>query len=204
MEQLRREPSRPRGQDTVDRLLASADRLLALERAEALATTRVAEVAGMSVGTVYHWFPDKESIAEALALRYWSELADVLAEVAESAEAGTVADPVGAGLDALAAGFRARPGFLALWFGGLRTERLRDATRPYRDEVAASVERSLAAVYAEASPHARATAARMLVLLGDGVLREAFRLDREGDATVLAEGGYALRAYISGRLGEAS
>jgi AcrR family transcriptional regulator len=204
MEQLRREPSRPRGQDTVDRLLASADRLLALEGAEALATTRVAEVAGMSVGTVYHWFPDKESIAEALALRYWSELAHVLAEVAETAEAGTLADPVGTGLDALAAGFRARPGFLALWFGGLRTERLRDATRPYRDEVAASVERSLAAVYAEASPHARATAARMLVLLGDGILREAFRLDREGDATVLAEGGHALRAYISGRLGEVS
>jgi len=204
MEQLRREPSRPRGQDTVDRLLASADRLLALEGAEALATTRVAEVAGMSVGTVYNWFPDKESIAEALALRYWSELADVLAEVAESAEAGTLADPVGTGLDALAAGFRARPGFLALWFGGLRTERLRDATRPYRDEVAASVERSLAAVYAEALPHARATAARMLVLLGDGILREAFRLDREGNATVLAEGGHALRAYVSGRLGEVS
>jgi AcrR family transcriptional regulator len=204
IEQLRHAPIRPRGQDTVERLLAAADRLLAREGAAALTTTRVAEEGGMSVGTVYNWFPDKESIAEALALRYWSELADVLAQVAESAEAGTLADPVGAGLDALAAGFRARPGFLALWFGGLRTERLRDATRPYREEVAASVEGSLAPVYAEASPRARATAARMLVLLGDGILREAFRLNREGDATVLAEGGLALHAYISTRLGEAS
>src|ERR1700685_403506 len=87
MEQLRREPARPRGQDTVDRLLASADRLLARDGAGALGTTRVAEVAGMSVGTVYNWFPDKESIAEALALRYWSELADLLSGVAEAAEA---------------------------------------------------------------------------------------------------------------------
>src|ERR1700728_2333522 len=145
IEQLRRAPARPRGQDTVERLLASAARLLPREGAAALATTRVAEEAGMSVGTVYNWFPDKESIAEALALRYWRELADLLADVAEAAESGALKDPVGAGLDAIAPGFRGRPGFLALWFGGLRTERLRDVTRPYRDEVSAGVERSLAA-----------------------------------------------------------
>jgi AcrR family transcriptional regulator len=203
IEQLRRAPARPRGQDTVERLLASADRLLAREGAAALATTRVAEEAGMSVGTVYNWFPDKESIAEALALRYWRELADLLAEVAEAAESVALEDPVGAGLDALAAGFRARPGFLSLWFGGLRTERLRDVTRSYRDEVSAGVERSLAAAYPEAAPELLRAAARMVVLLGDGILREAFRLDRDGDVTVLAEGTHALHAYISTRLGEA-
>jgi len=200
IEPLRRAPTRPRGQDTVDRLLASADRLLAREGAAALSTTRVAEVAGMSVGTVYNWFPDKQSIAEALALDYWRELADLLAGVADAAQHGTLDDPVGAGLDALAAGFRARPGFLALWFGGLRTERLRDVTRPYRDEVSASVERTLAVSHPRAAPQLRQTVARMVVLLGDGILREAFRLDRAGDASLLAEGAVALSAYVASRL----
>jgi hypothetical protein len=43
----------------------------------------------------------------------------------------------------------------------------------------------------------------MVVLIGDGVLREAFRLDRNGEPTVLAEGRHALRAYIDSRLKDA-
>jgi hypothetical protein len=41
-----------------------------------------------------------------------------------------------------------------------------------------------------------------VVLLGDGILREAFRQNRAGETTVLAEGGHALRAYIDLRLKE--
>ena len=41
----------------------------------------------------------------------------------------------------------------------------------------------------------------MTVLAGDGLLREAFRRDRRGDASVLAESKVMLRAYIAVRLG---
>jgi len=201
-EPLRRAPTQKRARDRVERILDAADRLLAEEGAEALGTKQVAAAAGISIGSLYFWFPDKESIAEELALRYWSELGDLVAGVAEATETGELEDPVGEVLDALAAGFRARPGFLALWFGGLRTERLRDATRPYREEVASCVERILVA----RSPHIGAglkhTVARMVVLLGDGILREAFRLNRDGETVVLAEGGHVLRAYIDQRLKE--
>jgi hypothetical protein len=44
-------------------------------------------------------------------------------------------------------------------------------------------------------------AARIVVLLGDGLLREAFRLDPEGDPIVLDEGRHALAAYVATRLG---
>ena len=122
---------------------------------------------------------------------------------AEVADTSTLEDdPVGELLDVLAAGFRARPGFLALWFGGLRTERLRDVTRPYRTEVAGSVERMLAAARPNAEPELRNAVARMIVLLCDGILREAFRLDRQGDAVVLVEGAHVIRAYIGDRLKE--
>jgi AcrR family transcriptional regulator len=201
VDSLRREPTQQRGRDRVERVLDAADELLARSGAEALGTKQVAAAAGISIGSLYFWFPDKESIAEALARRYWQELSDLVAEFAEAAEAGTLDhDPVGDVLDVLAAGFRARPGFLALWFGGLRTERLRDATRAYRTDVTASVERILAVAQPNSAPELRGTLSRMVVLLGDGILREAFRLDRNGHPLVLVEGAHALRAYIFDRL----
>jgi AcrR family transcriptional regulator len=203
IDSLRREPTQKRAQDRVKRVLDAADELLARAGAKEFGTKQVAAVAEISIGSLYFWFPDKESIAEALALRYWHELSDLVAGFAEVADTSTLEDdPVGELVDVLAAGFRARPGFLALWFGGLRTERLRDVTRPYRTEVAGSVERMLAAARPNAEPELRNAVARMIVLLGDGILREAFRLDRRGDPVVLVEGAHVIRAYIGDRLKE--
>ena len=107
--------------------------------------------------------------------------------MAETDERDPLADPAAAVLEALAAGFRARPGFLALWYGGLRTEQVRDATRPARSAIARSVQRILAVHWPWADARDRASVARMVVIAGDGLLREAFRLDRDGDPEVLEE-----------------
>ena len=198
---LRRVPQQARSRDRVQRVLDAADGLLATAGAAALTTTRVAEASGVSIGSLYQYFPDKEAIAEGLALRYWEEFAHLVAGIAELDEREPLEDPVGAVLEALAAGFRARPGFLALWYGGLRTEQIRDATRPTRTAMGRSIERMLAVHWPQAKPARRATVARLLVLMGDGLLREAFRLDPAGDGTVLAEAAHALRAYARARLG---
>jgi AcrR family transcriptional regulator len=181
-----------------------ADDLLAREGALSFTTTRIAEAAGIPVGSVYRFFDDKETIVEALAVRYWRDFDDLVAGVADADERDPLADPAGAVLDALAAGFRARPGFLALWYGGLRTERVRDATRSARTAIAASIERILTVHWPHASDLARATAATMVVLAGDGLLREAFRLDHDGDSRLLGEGKLMLDAYLDARLGAAS
>jgi hypothetical protein len=121
--------------------------------------------------------------------------------VAETDETQPIDDPVGAVVDVLVAGFQARPGFLSLWFGGLRTERVRDVTRPTRTAIARSIERILHRHWPAAPARTRAQVAEMAVLAGDGLLREAFRRDRRGDSTVLAESRVMLSAYIARRLG---
>lgn len=189
-----------RSRERLRRVLDAADEVLAAEGPDAFTTTRVAEVAGVSVGSVYRFFPDKEAIVEALAVRYWSDFEDLVAGVAEADEAQPHDDPVGAVLDVLVAGFQARPGFLGLWFGGLRTERVRDATRPTRTAIAVSIERILARHWPGAPPRTRARVSEMAVLAGDGLLREAFRRDQAGDPAVLAESKHMLRAYIAERL----
>lgn len=198
---LRNVPIQARSRARVRRVLDAADHVLTGQGPNAFTTTRVAEAAGIPVGSLYRYFPDKAAIIDALALRYWSDFEDLVAGVAETDERDPLPDPAGAILDALAAGFRARPGFRALWYGGFRTERVRDATRPTRTAIARSIERILATHWPAAPTDDRAAAAGMLVLAGDGLLREAFRLDPEGDARLLAESKLMLDAYVAARLG---
>jgi AcrR family transcriptional regulator len=201
---LRNPPIQARSRERLRLVLDVADELLATEGAAGFTTTRVAAAAGIPVGSVYRFFDDKEAIVEALAVRYWRDFDDLVAGVAEADERDPLADPAGAVLEALAAGFRGRPGFLALWYGGLRTERVRDSTRHARTAIASSIERMLAVHWPTASEHARARAATMVVLAGDGLLREAFRLDRSGDSSVLGEGKLMLDAYLTARLEDSS
>jgi AcrR family transcriptional regulator len=202
-QRLRREPKQARSREKLRRLLDAADQVLAHEGAAALSTVRIAELADVSVASLYRYFPDKEAIAEALARRYWDELSDLIAGVADAAEREPLADPFAAVLDALVAGFRARPGFLALWYGELRTERVRDITRPRRISAGESVHRIIAVHWPDSRPELRVTVAQMSVLIGDALLREAFRLDRDGDPHLLSEGRHALRCYVTARLGDA-
>jgi AcrR family transcriptional regulator len=181
-------------------VLDAAEVILERDGADAFTTTAVARVAGVSVGSVYRFFPDREAIVEALAVRYWSDFSDLVAGVAEADALEPVADPAEAVLSVLAAGFRARPGFLALWYGGLRTERVRDRTRDARQAIAASIERIFSVHWPEAPAKTRILTAEMVVLAGDGLLREAFRRNPEGDAGLLSEAGVMLSTYIAHRL----
>ncbi len=201
-DKLRNAPTQARSRERLRRVLDAADEVLAAGGAEAFTTTRVAETAGVPIGSVYRFFPDKEAIVEALAVRYWSDFEDLVAGAAEADELESLPDAGAFVIDTLAAGFRARPGFIALWYGGLRTEAVRDATRPTREAIAASIERILARHWPDRSSERRALAARMVVLAGDGLLREAFRLDHRGDRALLEESKLMLRSYLLARLGE--
>src|SRR3954447_18658239 len=84
---LRRVPRQARSRARLQRMLDAADQLLAREGAEALTTTRVAEAAGVSVGSLYQYLPDKEAIVEALAGRYLTEFDGLMDDLAAQAPA---------------------------------------------------------------------------------------------------------------------
>ncbi len=197
---LRHVPTQARSRQRLADVLDAGAAVLAADGAAGFTTNRVAEAAGVPVGSVYRFFEDKEAIAEALAVRFWSEFADLVAGVADADEREPLVDPGAVVLETLAAGFRARPAFLALWYGELRSARVREATRSARMAIGASVQRILAVHWPDADEIARDAVARMLVIAGDGLLREAFRADPQGDPEVLAESRAMLGAYITTRL----
>lgn len=62
----RRTPTQRRSRETVAVILEAAARILASDGADALSTNHIAEVAGVSVGSLYQYFPDRDSLVAAL------------------------------------------------------------------------------------------------------------------------------------------
>ncbi len=71
---VRRLPSQRRARQTVDAVLDAAIRVLKREGFGAITTNRIAEVAGVSIGSVYQYFPDKRAIFVALHQRHVEEM----------------------------------------------------------------------------------------------------------------------------------
>ncbi len=67
---LKKQPKQVRSQEMVETLLQSTTRILRQEGRESLTTNRIAEVAGVSVGSLYQYFPNKESLLGELRKRY--------------------------------------------------------------------------------------------------------------------------------------
>jgi AcrR family transcriptional regulator len=70
LKSARRKPKQRRARQTVDAVLDAVLRLLKREGFDSLTTNRIAEVAGVSIGSVYQYFPDKRGIFIALHQRH--------------------------------------------------------------------------------------------------------------------------------------
>jgi AcrR family transcriptional regulator len=71
---MRHRPQQKRSQQTVDRMLDAAATLFAEIGYEATTTNAVAQRAGMSIGSLYRYFPDKDAILQALSERHLAQV----------------------------------------------------------------------------------------------------------------------------------
>ena len=74
----RKRPRQARSRATVDAILEAAARVLREEGYEGASTNRVAEVAGVSVGSLYQYFPNKTALVGALIERHVDETMELL------------------------------------------------------------------------------------------------------------------------------
>jgi AcrR family transcriptional regulator len=79
----RKQPRQARSAATVDIILEAATRVLSERSLAGFNTNRIAEVAGVSVGSVYQYFPNKASLVTALIERAQSALAEAIETSAE-------------------------------------------------------------------------------------------------------------------------
>jgi len=69
----RKNASQERSRATVDALIEATARILVREGFEKTSTNRIAEVAGVSVGSLYQYFPSKEALVAAVIHRHQEE-----------------------------------------------------------------------------------------------------------------------------------
>jgi AcrR family transcriptional regulator len=70
----RRQPKQRRARETVEAVLDAVVRILKREGVNAVTTNHIAKVAGVSIGSVYQYFPDKRAIFNALHKRHLEEI----------------------------------------------------------------------------------------------------------------------------------
>ncbi len=67
---LKKQPKQNRSRVTVEAIIEATTRILEREGRTALTTNRVAQVAGVSVGALYQYFPNKEALLAEVKQRY--------------------------------------------------------------------------------------------------------------------------------------
>ncbi|MFD4836337.1 TetR/AcrR family transcriptional regulator [Achromobacter sp. NPDC058515] len=99
--QPRKSPRQLRSQHTVDTILQATARVLATHGYAGTNTNLIAETAGVSVGSLYQYFPNKNALIAALHNRHDNQMLDVIDDVLNSNPAATLQERVAAIVQAM-------------------------------------------------------------------------------------------------------
>lgn len=112
----RRRPRQARAQHTVEILLDAVARVLKRHGVGAVTTNRIAEVAGVSIGSVYQYFPDKAAIFVALHARHVEQVARAIEAALIDHAAAPLGELIAALVDVMVASHAEDPELHALLF----------------------------------------------------------------------------------------
>tara|TARA_Y100000815_G_C13346072_1_gene502107 strand:+ start:1777 stop:2382 length:606 start_codon:yes stop_codon:yes gene_type:complete len=185
--QPRKHARQARARATQEAIVEAAARILEADGASALTTNRIAERAGVSIGSLYQYFPDKRSVIAQLLRR---ERAALLDDVRAASDGG--GDPfaaVGALVDAALRHQFARPAM------AMELERVETGLAMDNEEIAlaAAIETAIGNILRRLDPQADAATARDVVAICRAIVNTA-ALAGETDPTRIRE--RVLRAVI--------
>jgi AcrR family transcriptional regulator len=193
---LRRVPVQGRSVARVARMLDACAELVDEIGYESLTTTVLAERAGVAIGSIYQFFPDKRAVVQALTLRSLEAYLERLSRRLSSSTFPHWWDGVDAGIDEYIDMHRTVPGFRTLHFGNVVDVHLLDDERDNNAVIAnALVGQLVADLDLRGGPNVE-FAVMIAVEVADALIQMAFRRDPNGDARVLAEAKALIRDYL--------
>jgi AcrR family transcriptional regulator len=186
----------------VQRMLDAAAALLDEVGYDATTTSLIAARAGVSVGSLYQFFPDRRAVLQALAVRSFERVAGVLTARLEAAPPASGEGGVDVVVDVYVEFCRTEPAAQVLSFGGPVDRHMLDPEDDNNAVVSLALGDVLRLVLPDLDdgPELR-LALRVAVEAGDGVLDLAFQVDPAGDPAVVAEAKRLIKAYLAGFLG---
>jgi AcrR family transcriptional regulator len=187
-----------RGERRIQEILDAAAGVFAEAGYEAATTNRIAAAAGISPGSLYQFFSNKEAIAQALADRFVEQMGRAHREAFESGDLGALPLPemIDRMLDPILAFNIANPGFKALFARPDMPAGLAAAARPIQAALLGRVEAALEA-RAPGEPEAQRTRrARVLIQLFQAMVPLVTSAAEDEREAMIAEVKKVLRGYM--------
>lgn len=183
---MRKVPRQARSRATVDAIVQAGARVLSEAGWAGFTTNRVAELAGVSIGSLYQYFPDKLSLVDAIRGRHLDDCIAVMRSVRADG-----ATPVRFATDlvqAMIAAHSAYPGLhRALLDEAPASEGFRDPHSAYEIEYLSYYAQAVAAFRKRRPDAADHVAARVVSDAIDGVIHNAARRGSMDDPAVQGE-----------------
>lgn len=182
---MRKQPKQARSQRRVDQILDGAAQIFAETGYEHATTNAIAARAGVSIGSLYQFFPNKEAVMDALTERY----TEGMREIMSFDPALSVTENICGFVDRFAyfesthAGFR--PIFMTL-----------GKTTVLHEEIVARVEAVLAHYFPSFDALERDRSARVMVAIVKGLMPLIHPPDSLPGEYLLQEIKAALKAYV--------
>jgi AcrR family transcriptional regulator len=167
---VRKKPTQERAQETVDAILAATARVVARDGYDRASTNRIAEAAGVSIGSLYQYFPSKEAIVSALMEGHMSRMLAVLSAAYEQSTATrSIEEAARAIIEAVFAAHRVNPKLHRILLEQVPRIGTLDRIDSFEEQTQAMVESFLAARASELRRENIKIAARVVVLAVRGV-----------------------------------
>nr|WP_048876431.1 TetR/AcrR family transcriptional regulator [Saccharomonospora saliphila] len=198
---LRRRPVQRRSAKRVERMLDAGAELLDEVGYESLTTTMIAKRAGVAVGSLYQFFPDKRAVVQALTQRNLERFVAAVNDRLNSLGPEHWWDVVDSLLDIYLRMHREVPGFSQVHFGDAVDLRLLDDRRT-NNRVVSDALADLLTRHIALSAEEVALPISIAVEAADGLLTLAFRVDPQGAPDVIAETKTLIKGYLASKFGE--
>ena len=192
----RRVPTQQRSRARVAAVLDAAAALIDEIGPEAITTGLIAARAGVSVGWLYDFFPNREAVYEAVMARSIANVTPIADRVHAEYADRPWREGLCAVIDALVGFYRTDPGFRVLWFSRFQSAQM----------IQENVSHDLAEARVALGRLERSglrlrgvdpdTAMHLVVGIVDKGLDLAFRLDPTGDLRIIDETKAAVCAYL--------
>lgn len=196
---LRRVPVQGRSLARVQRMLDACAALVDEVGYEGLTTTLLAERAGVAIGSVYQFFPDKRAVVQALSQRNLVAYLERLAERLGAEQAPDWWAALDTAIEEYVHMHRTVPGFRTLHFGEVDAHLL-DDERHNNAVIAAHLADLLVGQAQLPDTERLRFALTVAVEVSDALIKFAFRRDPEGDGQVIAEAKTLIRDYLQRQL----
>jgi AcrR family transcriptional regulator len=200
IEGVRREPTQKRSRERVERILSCAATLIEKSGSDAMRMSDVAEMAGISIGSLYQYFPDKGAIIRTLAERYNVLGQQCIEEGLQDAQGREgLRRAFGELIDVYYAMFLAEPVMRDIWSGTQADKALRDIDLADCRINGAVLAAARARVDPKADRNELETSSFLIMQLGEATMRLAISVERkEGDALVEHFKRMVLREMMEG------